>query len=119
MAKKQPKRNPNIGKIGWCDSSVLGLSRGHYVYIRNQKNNKCDVNTFTSLEDRNGRYKIHKIDKVRDGIVYAIPKQELTLPKFSGIYKGEIKNINVNDIKYIGTYKLNSKHKNFIKKHMK
>ena len=38
MAKKQPKRNPNIGKIGWCDSNVLGLSRGHFVYIRDQKN---------------------------------------------------------------------------------
>jgi len=113
------KKSKHVGKIGWCDSNVLGLSSGHYVYIRSVKNGKCDVNTFTSLEKNNGHFKNDKINYVRDGKIYAIPKTDLTLPKFSGVDCRVIKNINVSDIKYKGCQRLKNRHKHYILKYMK
>ena len=55
MANKK-RINPLIGKIGWCDASSLGLSKGHYVFIRRVYGNKCSVNTFTSIKNPNGYY---------------------------------------------------------------
>ena len=59
MANKK-KINPLIGKIGWCDASTLGLSKGHYAFIRRVYGNKCSVNTFTSLKTKQGKYKYYK-----------------------------------------------------------
>lgn len=65
--KKSKKQNRHVEKIGCCDASTLGLSRGHYVFIPNVKNGRCDVNTLTSFERNNSSYKLDKIDQMRTG----------------------------------------------------
>lgn len=119
MARRKTKTSKHIGKIGWCDSNVLGLSRGHYVYIRKVKNGKCDVNTFSSIEDRNGRIKIPKVNYIKEGKLYPIPKKDTTLPRFSGIDKRVIRNISIHDIKHKGSKTIKGRHKHYINKYMK
>ena len=113
------KRNKLVGKIGWCDKDTLGLSNGHYVFIRNQYRGKCSVNTVTSLKNRSGKYKLHKIKDIEIGRVYPIPKKDLSLPRFSGIHKNIIKNVPVSKIKNIGSYQLKRRHHHYIRKYMK
>ena len=55
-----------VGKIGYCNNATLvlkdmygkSLKGGHYVYIREVYNDRCNVNVITSLEtvrrDRRG-----------------------------------------------------------------
>lgn len=117
--RKGKKKNKHIGKIGWCDGSVLGLSKGHYVYIRNVKNGKCEVNTFTSLERNNGNFKIDKINQVRKGNIFAVSKRDLNLPKFSGLDSRVIKNISIHDIKDKGRYRIKARYRDYIKQFVK
>ena len=50
-------KKTNVGKIGYCENKTLGikgadgklLNGGHYVYIREVKGGKCNVNFITSL----------------------------------------------------------------------
>ena len=119
MSRKKLKRNKHVGKIGWCDSNVLGLSRGHYVYIRKVKKGKCDVNTFSSIEDRSGRIEISKVNYIKEGKLYPIPKKDISLPRFSGIDKRVIKDISIHDIKYKGSKTIKGRHKHYIDKYMK
>ena len=113
------KRNKLVGKIGWCDKETLGLGKDHYVFIRNQYGNKCSVNTLTSLKNKNGYYKIHKIRDIENGIVYPIPKKDITLPIFSGVHKNTIKNVPVSKIRNIGTHQLKRRHHHYIRKYVK
>ena len=113
------KKNKHIGKIGWCDSHVLGLQRGHFVYIRNVKNVKCDVNTFSSIEDRNGSIEIAKVNFIKDGQLYPIPKKDCNLPRFSGVDNRVIRNISIHDIKYKRNYSIKNRHKHYINKYVK
>lgn len=117
MARR--KQNKYVGKIGWCDSNVLGLRSGHYVYIRKVKDGKCEVNTFSSIEDRNGRIEFPKVRYIQNGNLYPIPKNDTTLPRFSGIDKRVIKNISIQDIKHKGNNKIKGRHKHYIHKYMK
>lgn len=119
MARKKNKQSKHIGKIGWCNGNTLGLARGHYVYIRKVKNGKCDVNTFSSIEDKNGRIEIPKVNYIKDGQLYPIPKKDVTLPRFSGIDKRVIRNISIHDIKYKGSKTIKNRHKHYIDKYMK
>lgn len=113
------KKNKLIGKIGWCDKETLGLSNGHYVFIRHQYGNKCSVNTVTSLKNKNGKYKLNKLKDVEIGKIYPIPKKDLSLPRFSGIHKNVIKNVPVSKIRNIGFTRLKRRHHHCIRKYMK
>ena len=113
------KKSKHIGKIGWCDKDVLGLPKGHYVFIRRVKNDKCDVNTFTSLERNNGRFKLDKINYIRNGSIYPIPKNDVTLSKFSGVDKRIIKDIPISKIQDKGCYTLKRRHHHYIQKYVK
>lgn len=118
MAKKT-RISRHIGKIGWCSKETLGLLKGHYVFIRRVKNGKCDVNTFTSLETNNGLYKLDKIDYVKNGNIYPIPKKDITLSKYSGVDSRVIKNIPLVQIQNIGLNKLKRRHHHYIQKYVK
>lgn len=117
-----------VGKIGYCDNKVLGirdkngkiLKGGHYVYIREQNGSKCDVNVITSLEDKNGNFKLRKLDKVRKGYVYPIPKDDADFSQWSAInLDGNITNINLASIKNIGSKSIKRRHKFFVGKFTK
>ena len=68
--RRKRKTHPLIGKIGWCDGRTLGLSKGHYVFVRRVYGKKCSVNTFTSLKTKGGKYKTNKFRDVESGIYY-------------------------------------------------
>ncbi len=95
MARKI-KISRYIGKIGWCN--------GH---------------TFTSIERENGTFNYNKINQIKNGNIYPIPKKDLTLPRFSGIDKRVIKDISIDDIKYKGQNTIKGRHKHYINKYMK
>ena len=114
------KKRKNVGKVGWCDAKTLGLSRGHFVYIRSIKHDKCDINTFSSIEDKSGKIELPKVDYIKKGLLYAVPTADLTLPRFSGVDKRVIKNIPLGKIKHIGgRYSIKKRHKWYIKKYLK
>lgn len=134
-----------VGKIGYCDNKALGLTDkngkplkgGHYVYIREMQGaNKCNVNVITSLErvrrdtkgkplkDRYGTlitdYTEPKIDKVKKGYLYPIPKSDSNFTEWSAInLDGNIKNVKTSDIQNIGHRKIKDRHKWFVGKFTK
>ena len=112
------KSNRYIGKVAWCDGNVLNLSNGHYVFVRSVQGNKCSVNTFTSLKNNSGSFKVPKFDKVVKGEIYPIPLKDLTLPRFSGIHKGA-KKVSLLDLKGVGKHRLKQRHHHYIRKYMK
>lgn len=108
------------GKVGWCDKDTLGLSLGHYVFIRKiKKNGLCDVNTLTSIEDNDGYFNISKIKKIKNGVIYPIPKSDDTLRKFGGVDKRVIKNVPINKIQNLGFNSIKKRHHYYIKKYLK
>ena len=118
----------NVGKIGYCDNKTLGikgadgkiLNGGHYVYIREVKGGKCNVNVITSLEDKYGNFNNFKLGKVKRGYLYPIPKNDIDLPRWSAVnLDGNINNVKVSDIKNIGSKKIKSRHKFFVGKYTK
>ena len=114
------KKHKYEGKIGWCDKKILGLSRSHYVFIRKVKENgKCDVNTLTSLETKNGHFEAGKFPMLRDGTIYPIPKKDDSLKRFGGVDKRVIKNIPLSKIDGIGRNYIAKKHHYYIKKYLK
>ncbi len=118
MSRKK-KNNPLVGKIGWCDASTLGLSRGHFVFIRRVYGNKCSINTFTSLKTNNGLFKYNKMPDIESGKIYPIPTKDVSLPRFSGIHKNSITNVPISEVKNIDRYRLKRRHHRFIQKYVK
>lgn len=123
MSKKQ-----YVGKIGYCDNKDLNIrdkkgriiQGGHYVYIREQNGNKCNVNIITSLEDKNGKFYFEKIDKVKKGYVYPIPKKDGNFRQWSGInLDGNINNVELSKIKNVGQKSIKRRHKFFVGKFTK
>ena len=119
IPRKKKKAHPLVGKIGWCDGSVLGLSQGHFVFIRRVYGEKCSVNTFTSIKDKNGRYKFSKLGKVESGMIYPISKNDVNLPRFSGIHKNAITNVPLSSVHVRNQYSLKRRHHHYIQKYMK
>lgn len=117
--KRKKKINKNVGKIGYCDGSTLGLPIGHYVYIRSIKNGKADVNTFTSLETYSHKYKKDKLNYVKNGNIYPIPITDTNLKLFSGVDNRIIKNVDVSLIKNKNSYYIKSRHKHYINRYVK
>ncbi len=115
-----------VGKIGYCDNAVLGirdkygktLRGGHYVYIREVENNKkCNVNIITSLEDKDANFKIQKLNKVKRGLLYPIPKKDADFSQWSAInLDGNINGIDISKIKDIGRIQMKNRHKFFVGK---
>lgn len=121
-------KKTNVGKIGYCDNKTLGikgadgkiLNGGHYVYIREVKGGKCNVNVITSLEDKYGNFNNFKLGKVKRGYLYPIPKNDIDLPRWSAVnLDGNINDIKVSDIKNIGSKKIKTRHKFFVGKYTK
>lgn len=133
-----------VGKIGYVDNKVLGLigkdgkplKGGHYVYIRETDGSRCNVNVITSLErtrkyrdgsivkDRFGEpiadYTLPKIEKVKKGYLYPIPKKDGNFTEWSAInLDGNINGIKIADIRYIGRKKIRTRHKWFVGKFTK
>lgn len=111
-------------KIGYCKNSNLDglkhLAGGHYVYIRKvNRNGSCDVNVITSLEDKNHNYDFSKLKQVRKGNTYAIPKYDANFPRWSGVNKKPIRNVDIKDIQGIGKKRIKKRHNFFIGKFMK
>lgn len=119
MAGNRKKVNPLVGKVGWCDGKTLGLSTGHYVFIRRVYGNKCSVNTFTSIGVVSGGYKINKVQKIETGVIYPIPKKDLSLPRFSGVHKNVITNVPISQIRDVGLHTLKRRHHHYIQKYQK
>lgn len=57
------RRDDIVGKIGYATKDILHLSKGHYVFIRDVKGEKCSINTVTSIKDNDGNYKNNKLNK--------------------------------------------------------
>lgn len=116
-----------VGKIGYCDNTILGLKDkhgniidgGHYVYIRkyNQKTGTCDVNIITSLENENKYFIIDKLKKVKGGFLYPIPKRDANFSLWSAInLDGNINGVALSNIIDIGKKSIKQRHKFFVGK---
>lgn len=117
-----------VGKIGFCKNADLGLKDkdgkplkgGHYVYIREMNGNKCKVNVITSLEDRNEQLYRDKVNKVKRGFLYPIPKYDADFTLWSAVnLDGNVTNVKVSDIKDIGKKKMKQRHSWFVGKYSK
>lgn len=111
-------------KVGYCSNKDLRIksktSKGHYVYIREvHKDGTCDVNTITSLEDKNGHFNLSRFKQVKKGNTYPLPQTDTNFSRWSGINKVPIKNVNINSILDIGKKKIKKRHNFFIGKYMK
>jgi predicted ThiF/HesA family dinucleotide-utilizing enzyme len=107
-------------KIGYVDNKYLGINKpkGHYVYIRKvNKNGTCDVNTFTSLED-NGKFKEERVNHIKKGNIYPIPKNDANFIKWTGVRNNPIKNVKIRNIKSIGSKTIKTRHLFYIGKFM-
>lgn len=116
MNKKKYK-----GKIGYCSAKTLGLASGHYVYIREiSDKGLCSVNIVTSLEDKQGNYDHRRLNKVKRGLIYPVPKSDATFSRWSAVnLDGNIKNVKLSDIVNIGKHKIKERHKFFVGKFTK
>ncbi len=126
MANRRKKTY--VGKIAFCDNSDLGFvdaqgvpfKGGHYVYVRKVNGNKCDVNIITSLEDKNAVINSQRIDKVRKGYLYPIPKSDANFNQWSAVnLDGNIKSVNLSALKSVGQKKIKHRHKWFVGKFTK
>lgn len=108
-------------KIGYCDNKYLNIDKpkGHYVYIRKINNNgTCDVNTFTSLE-KNGKLRNNKVEHIKRGNIYPIPKNDCNFSLWTGCTNNSIKNVKIDKIQDIGKKKIKRRHLFYIGKYMK
>ena len=119
MSSNRKKVNSLVGKIGWCDGPTLGLSKGHYVFVRRVYGKNCSVNTFTSIARTNGTYDIRKIKMVEDGCIYPIPGKDTSLRRFGGVHKNVIKNVPISSIQNVGSNSVKRRHHHYIQKYMK
>lgn len=110
-------------KIGYCENKHLkgvenAKSKGHYVLIRKvNKDGTCDVNTFTSLEEH-GKFKSNKINHIKNGNIYPIPKNDANFKIWTGCTNHAIKNVKITDIKDIGKKKIKQRHLFYIGKYL-
>ena len=137
-------RHRYVGKIGYCSNAALGtkgadgkpLKGGHYVYIREVSGSRCNVNVITSLEtvcrDRRGfivkdrygepqtEFAPLKIEKVKRGYLYPIPKKDADFPLWSAVnLDGNIRGVKIADVKNIGAKSMKRRHKFFVGKFTK
>ena len=104
------------GKIGFIDNRDLRIPKdgGHYAYIRSYDKGRCDVNLITSLDD--GRnFQNAKIEKVRKGFLYPIPKGDCNFAKWSGINLTVLRDIPANKIKPTKKY-IKKRHRFYVGK---
>lgn len=82
------------GKIYYCTNYDLGISNkslsdGHFVLIKDLIGNNAVVRTIVSLENKYG-FNIKKINKVKSGRLFYIPKKYSNLPRLSAISNEDI-----------------------------
>ena len=109
-----------VGQIGYMTNNDLGINKtgGHYVYVCEVKGNKVDVNVITSLEYLSGKWNTKRLNKVRKGYIYPIPKSHSTLPRWSAVSSNPKLNRNIKDIKPT-KHKIKKRHRFFIGKFLK
>ena len=117
-----------VGKIGYCDNAALGIKDihgkpqkgGHYVYIREVYDDRCNVNVITSLEDKRGFFYFSKLRKVKYGMLYPVPQDDANFTRWSAVnLDGNIKGVKIADIKNIGSKSMKRRHKFFVGKFTK
>lgn len=116
MSKKKYK-----GKIGYVKDIDLGIKNsrnGHYVYVREENDNKLKVNIITSLEDRKHKLNEDKILKVKKGLLYPIPFKDANFNRWSA-FDLTSKNIDKFKILQIGKRNVKRRHKFFVGKYSK
>ena len=121
------KKKRIVGKVGYCDNAILRIKNkdgkyegGHYVYIREYKDGKCNVNTITSLEKDDGSFNFKKIRNVKQGYLYPIPKNDANFARWSAInLEGNLKNVPIDKIEDIGKKHFKRRHKMFVGKFTK
>lgn len=127
MGKREIKKK-YLGKIGYCDNSVLGITNkagkpingGHYVYIREINGNMCNVNVITSLENKQGSFDNFKIGKVKRGYLYPVPKDDANFSQWSAVnLDGNINGVPLSKITNVGLRNMKSRHKFFVGKFTK
>ena len=103
-------------KVGNCSSTD-----GHVVIVTsiNKKNNTARVKTVTSLEDydsrsRRWRYRLGRIDDVKNGNILPIPIREFGTRKFSGV-DHNTRTVKLNQLHY----KSSTNHTRFPKRYEK
>ncbi len=108
-----------VGKIGYCDNKDLGISHtgGHYVYINkyDSKRNLYKVNIVTSLEDKKSEFSNSKLNNVKKGYTYPIPKKDADFALWSGVTNNP-KFVHISKIKTIGSKRIKNRHKFFLGK---
>ncbi len=117
------RRNANFrglkGQVGYADNSDLnGVTGngGHYVYIRKvRKDGMCIVSTVTSLEDSNHVIKTGKMAQLRNGNIYAIPKNDGNFSRWSGVNKSTHE-IHISKIRNPGVRTFKKRHRFIIGK---
>ena len=109
---RRPKFKGIKGKIGYCDQKDLPFKArtGHYVYIRkyDKKTGMCTVSTCTSIE-KNNQYRKNKIDAIRDGNLYPIPRRDTNFPLWTGVNRTSHQ-VPKSKIKNIGAISLKNRH---------
>lgn len=108
-----------VGKIGYAPAEALGLKKGHYVFVRSVHGGKCDVNTFTGIEDWNGHVEVPKVFGIAAGRIYPIPKRDCDLPRFSGVDSRVIKNVSLSDVEDLGRCHVKRRHWHYILRFLK
>ena len=117
-----------VGKIGFCDNSVLNITDkdgkpikgGHYVYIREVNGNTCNVNVITSLENKNEFFQMEKLKKVKRGMLYPIPKDDANFAQWSAVnLDGNKNNIPLSKVNNIGYRSMKVRHRFFVGKYTK
>lgn len=112
------------GKVAYVENKNLpslgNVKGGHYVYVRsyNPNNNKCDVNTFTSLEDKNHLIKNQRMLEVRKGNIYPIPKSDTNMALWSGVSCNPIYGVKASSMKLVDKKKIKKRHRFFINKYL-
>ena len=102
---------PKVNGVYFAYDNHLKISSrsstsGHMVIVTsiNKKKGTANVKTITSLEDydstnRRWKYRLHKIDDIKNGNILAIPINEFKTSKFSGIHH-DTKTIKLNQLHY-------------------
>ena len=100
-----------VGKIGWCENADLKINKpsGHYVYIRGYNGNTCTVSTFTSLEDSNRKIHTKRMQYIRNGNVYPIPKKDASFSRWTGLNQNRL-TVETSKIQHVGCKKVKRKH---------
>jgi len=113
------KKNNLIGKIGYAlNINLPGLENkpgGHYVFIKNIKDDKCSVYTIVSLKDSKGEFIRKKFNELEKGLLVPIAREDINLPRYSAFDMRTIENVDIKNISLNCSIRLKNKHKFYMR----